>query len=36
MGDEKDPLKGVKKEEIKLLLYNSRDNIINGKKEIEL
>jgi hypothetical protein len=36
MSDENDPLKGLKKEEIKLLLYNSRDKILDKKKEIEI
>jgi hypothetical protein len=36
MNDENDPLKGLKKEEIKLLLYNSRDKILDKKKEIEI
>jgi hypothetical protein len=36
MNDDKDPLKGVKKEEIKLLLYNSRDSIASSKKELEI
>ena len=35
MNDEDDKLKGVKKEELKLLLYNSREKI-TGKKDIEL
>ena len=35
MNDGKDNLKGVKKEELKLLLYNSRDKILS-KKEIEI
>jgi hypothetical protein len=36
MNDENDPLKGLKKEEIKLLLYNSRDKILDKKKELEI
>ncbi len=35
MNDEDDKLKGVKKEELKLLLYNSREKI-TGKKDIDL
>lgn len=35
MNNEDDKLKGIKKEEIKLLLYNSRDKLI-PKKELEI
>ena len=28
MGDEEDELKGIKKEEIKLILYNNKDKIM--------
>ena len=35
MNDEDDKLKGIKKEELKLLLYNSREKI-TGKKDIDL
>jgi hypothetical protein len=36
MGDEEDDLKGIKKEEIKLILYNNKDKIIKNSDSIEL
>jgi hypothetical protein len=32
MGNEEDELKDIKKEEIKLILYNNRDEILAKKK----
>jgi len=34
MNNDDDKLKGIKKDEIKLLLYNSRDKIINKTLEV--
>ena len=34
MGNEEDELKDIKKEEIKLILYNNRDKIL-AKKELD-
>jgi hypothetical protein len=36
MGNEEDGLKGIKKEEIKLILYNNKDKIIKNSDSIEL
>jgi hypothetical protein len=34
MGNEDDPLKGIKKEEIKLILYNNLEKIKSNESEM--
>ena len=34
MGNEKDGLKGIKKEEIKLIIYNNKEKILPGSHPI--